>query len=546
MKRILQLMFCASAVGVGAYAQPAITSGGVVNSASYAYAGLPNAAIAQGSLFIIFGSGLGPGTLQLSGLPLSAAFGGTSLTVTVNGAVTKPLVVYTAAGQVAAVLPSSTAVGTGTVTVTYNGQTSAAAPIQVAASSFGIFSVNSAGSGPGIITNVGYSIASLNSAANPGEVFIIWGTGLGPAVSGDEAKGTAVLGTIPVQVLVGGSTATVTGYARSNCCGGLDQIAFVVPTGVTGCHVPIAVQTGNVVSNFVSMPIAATGRTCSDPANTNISGLSQQGTVAIGSINLSRSAISIPLPPPLPSQASTTDVASASFEKFNYAQYTTTQNPLNINTFGACTVYTFKGSTSTFTDPVLPVALDAGPSISVTGPNGTKTLTRTSGFYNASLGGGPAGLPGSTPLFLSQGQYSINNGNGGADVGPFTTTLNVPAPLVWTNASSVSTIVRAQGQNVTWTGGDPAGNVEIIGFATTGATGSTVGAAFVCIQKASAGSFNIPAPVLLSLPASATGGLTPTGFLGVVFAVSSSFTATGLDQASVSATSETLQVVSYQ
>jgi len=44
-----------------AQAQPVIKTGGVVNPASYAAAGLPNAAIAQGSLYLPYSvAGLGP------------------------------------------------------------------------------------------------------------------------------------------------------------------------------------------------------------------------------------------------------------------------------------------------------------------------------------------------------------------------------------------------------------------------------------------------------------------------------------------------------
>ncbi|MCU1259888.1 MAG: hypothetical protein JWO80_2773 [Bryobacterales bacterium] len=74
-----------------------------------------------------------------------------------------------------------------------------------------------------------------------------------------------------------------------------------------------------------------------------------------------------------------------------------------------------------------------------------------------------------------------------------------------------------------------------------------VGAEFVCIQQASAGSFTIPAPVLLSLPPSTTitTGI-PSGFLGVGYFVGQVFTAAGLDQATVSASGFSLQTVTYQ
>src|SRR3974390_2418979 len=61
---------------------PTIRSGldGVVNNASYAPRGLPNSSIAQGSIFAIFGSNLGPAALaQQPSYPLQTTLGGTSV-----------------------------------------------------------------------------------------------------------------------------------------------------------------------------------------------------------------------------------------------------------------------------------------------------------------------------------------------------------------------------------------------------------------------------------------------------------------------------------
>src|SRR5207248_3312604 len=100
------------------FAQPKISDGGVLNSASYVGAGFANSGIAQGSLFLVFGSGLGPAAIQSTGFPLPKQLGGTSMKVTVNGTTVDALMVYSLASQLAAVLPSSTPTGTGTITVT--------------------------------------------------------------------------------------------------------------------------------------------------------------------------------------------------------------------------------------------------------------------------------------------------------------------------------------------------------------------------------------------------------------------------------------------
>jgi uncharacterized protein (TIGR03437 family) len=552
------LLFTALLFAASLQAQtPAIAAGGVFNTASYVPTGLPSAAIAQGSLFVVFGSNMGPSALTSApALPLGTTLAGTSLSVTVNGTTTKPYMVYTSAGQVGAVLPSNTPAGTGTITVTYNGATSATQPITVAVSSVGIFTVNQAGTGPGIITTTKYAVNTLTTAATAGDVDIIWATGLGPVgPSGSEAAGTGTLASMPAtfKVYVGGVSASIVGAARSSSPG-LDQIAFTVPSGVSGCHVPVVVQTNNTVSNFVTMAIG-TGGVCSDPVNTGLTTtllqqLQQKGTVSFGAIGLSRigspglSIMGFSTP------GTTTDSASASFLRYTFQQYTAATGGINVSTYGACSVYFYTGQTATIADPIQPVGLDAGPAITITGPSGTKTLTAAAnspGVYAASLGG-----VNGVPLFLNPGNYMIT-GPGGKDVGPISTNVTLPPALTWTNASAISTVNRAQGQLITWTGGDPSGTVQISGTnALATNNGATIIAAgFECTAQDSAGQFTIPAAVLLSMPASSTGSITSGSFsLGTlgVSAVSAAkpFTATGLDFGYLVASSGTGQSVTYQ
>jgi len=356
-----------------------------------------------------------------------------------------------------------------------------------------------------------------------------------------------------VEVLVGSKSASVIGYARASCCAGLDQVAFTVPSGVAGCSVPVAVKIGNVVSNYVSLSIAASGRTCSDPSGITPVTVTQSGTVAIGEVDLTRLNLTISAPPPIGNITSTSDSGSASFLKYNYAQYASTQSPLQLSTFGSCTVFNFTGATAVAPAAASPIPLDAGATVSVNGPNGIKTLVKTAnqnGYYSATLGGGVVipGLPSAnSPLYLSKGAYKIDNGAGGADVGAFSATLNVFDPLNWTNAASITMVTRASGQLVTWTGGDPGGNVYIVGFSTTGATdANTVGAEFVCVERTSAGQFTVPAAVLLSLPATNSTAVTGAAAMIVESVSTAPFTAKGLDQGIVSASSATLQTVTFR
>jgi uncharacterized protein (TIGR03437 family) len=247
-------------------AQPVIrTQAGVVNAASYASPGLPNSGIAQGSVFVVIGKNLGPASTVYANFPLSRVLAGTSAQLTINGATVAPLPLYTSATQVAMLLPSSTPTGSWMITVTYNGQTSVAAAVQVVAASFGILTLNQGGIGPAVVTDADYSVISLTHPASPGQVLTLWGTGLGE-IAADETQAPPQ-GNVGPQPLVwlGSQQANVMYWGRAGCCAGLDQINFQVPAGITGCYVPLAVQTGSTVTNFGSIAVASGGGVCSDP-----------------------------------------------------------------------------------------------------------------------------------------------------------------------------------------------------------------------------------------------------------------------------------------
>ncbi len=139
--------------------QPAVLAGGIVNNASYTPSALPGSAIAQGFIFVVFGTILGPATLQQAAgtFPLPATLGGTTVKITSGSTSANAVLFYTSAGQLGALLPSTIAPGAASLTVTFNGQTSAPANFQVAASSFGAFTSNNGGSGPGEVDPIGWT-----------------------------------------------------------------------------------------------------------------------------------------------------------------------------------------------------------------------------------------------------------------------------------------------------------------------------------------------------------------------------------------------------
>ncbi|HYP08073.1 MAG TPA: hypothetical protein VER03_17710 [Bryobacteraceae bacterium] len=563
MLKSLSRILVGVALAAVAYAQPRITAGAVTNAASYVSPDLPNGAVARGSFFVIKGQNMGPAQIQVnSSLPFPRELAGTSIKVTVGGTTVDAYMYYTSANQVAAILPSNTPSGTGTVTVTYNGQTSATAPIRVVDSSFGIFTLNQAGSGPGIVQNAlsgtDIRLNTLTESARPGGVAIIWGTGLGPVTTPNEAGQAPTIADLPtaVEVYIGGQRANVLYKGRSSFVG-LDQINVTVPQNAPeGCYVPVVVRAGDNVSNFATMSIARNGGACSDTTGltgAQLESAQRNNNFRIGSIVLARTNSNLSVPG-VGSAAMTADLGTGAFYAYNFNQVISSQGLGSTSGAatapGSCTVLSYTGQEPRVVDVQQPTPLDAGASLTITGPNGTKQLERISpGIYSATLAssinipGVPniPGLPGSGgPPFLDPGSYTIT-GPGGSTVGAFSARLTLPTLLNWTNMAAVNQVTRSAGQTVTWSGGDPQGYVVILGASSFGATG---GAVFTCIERASAGTFTIPAYVLSALPATVGDNI---GFLTLNNVTQPvSFTATGLDLGNIIASSGSQKTVTYR
>jgi uncharacterized protein (TIGR03437 family) len=530
-KLIAACLLVAGAAG----AAPTIKKGGVVNAASYVPPGLPNYGIARGATFVVRGDGLGPEQLQQAELPLPASAGlaGTSVQVTVGGVTVDAILVSTSAKTVSAILPSRTPTGDGSVVVTYDGQKSDPAPILVSQSNFGIFTVNRSGSGPALARNSARDSQPYNTlteSARPGEIVSLYGTGLGPVEFDETAKPKSGDLNVDVEVYAGAQKARVLYKGRSSGSAGVDQIDFIVPESLQGCYVPVVVKAGGAISNFATISVDADGKPCSDPGGLSAADLQRTlsaGAFRYGSISLGRTWTRINAPVPADEK---TESAIAGFAQYDAAQLQSPQSQYGLSP-GACTLFTFRFDDAQPADTIPPPAqLDAGPVINITGPKGSKQLAKLRGNYWTALSESGA------PEYLEAGAYTIDNGEGGADVGAFRTTLKIPEPLVWAEAETIRTVERAQGLTLTWKGGDPDG---IISFNGTSAT-REVGASFTCSERVSAGRFTIPPIVLLSLP-SVEGGA-----LAISASTENRFTAPGLDTAYVSFSTATARTVSYR
>jgi uncharacterized protein (TIGR03437 family) len=536
------------ATGPSIPAGPTSALGGIVNAGSYANPVLPNSGIAQGSLFTVFGSNLGPSTSPSLSFPLSDTLGGVTMVVAQGSKTLSAIPVFVSGSQVNAIMPSNTPLGAVTIYVTYQGKTSSGTA-QVVPANFGIFSVNSSGSGQGIITTGSDAIIGYNSAAHPGDTLIIWGTGLG-AISGSDANTPPVgnIGSTPPPVYVGGTLVKPSYYGRSGCCSGLDQIVFQLPENVTGCNVPVSVQAGGASSNFVSLAIAPSGsNTCSDPSGITASQLAQfaaNGSASVGNIvyqTYNDTSPGFNLFGGGSTEVSTGTREIGSFAKYQFTGLTSIAPVLNQ---GACTVYTFTGTSPIAPGVIASIGLDAGSAITITDGNSEGQMKESSsnkGSYSA-------------PYKLPSGSATFSAPAGGANVGSFSVTLPIASQtLNWTNENSIGSITRSSPLQISWSGADPGSTVQITGFSTGGSSqSSAAGAGFTCTASGSANQFTIPASVLQALPPSANFSNSilsvVTGSLGINSSSAPvSFLATGLDLATASTQSSFVNsTVAYQ
>jgi len=459
--------------------QPTIAPNGVVNAASYFNAAFPNYGLARGSLFLVFGSALGPQNLVAATFPLPTSDGlaGTRVLLSIGGYYAACPVVYTSLTQVAALVPAAAPEGDGTLVVSYQNLASTSVPVHVVHSAFGIFTINQAGAGPAIVQNfesqTSTPLNTLIASAHPGQTVILWGTGLGPA-TGDETAGP-IPGSLPFldNLYVGGLAANVRYAGRSGCCAGVDQIVFDVPTGVSGCYVPVGIQTSGVLSNFGTISVASSGNECDDPLSFRASDLltlEHNGVLRVGQATLSRTMA-------FGSSTGQLDFG-ATFLSYTAQSLTAALAPLNPSS-GSCYLSAAKVNADLSGLPH-GSGLDAGSAITASGPNGTLMANNTSsGAYSmpGSIGNLPAGL------------YHFA-GAGGGNVGLFQSALNVAAPSQWTNAGSFATGTVTIGQPLTllWTGGDPNGYVAI----RIASANSLYNATIQCNAPSVAGSFTVP------------------------------------------------------
>ena len=545
------------------------------NSADY------STTIAQGSLFVVFGSNLGPANLVQVSLVSAAhnTLSGTSVTVTSGATTLNCPMIYTSHSQLAAILPSNTSAGTATIAVTWNGVTAAegfsTTQATVAKSSEGMFTTTSSGLGTGIFTALDGSLKTLASSAKPGDVVTAWGTGIGPISSPDNVLPASFPNFPNVQVWVGGQSAQIAYAGRSGCCAAVDQISFTVPAVANGCNVPVSVVSGGNPANTVTIPVSAAGGACSDtgptlPTSVLTKAAAGQpvklaiiaaGPTAIVGTGAEPRAVAASLSAALHTTVTEADASTlirayrtrnARAIRLAMTKYASQWKALNARTrakltaaislaqesisadFGSFSSEAVTAAVASAQFPpqgacvVLPGTfplglgsagggLDAGASLMLTGAAGSYTLQSYSKGQYQASFGSSVTGPDIPP-----GTYTIS-GTGGKDVGAFSATFAIAAHLAISNKSSLASVDLTQPLTVNWTGG-VAGSYVLIGGGSTHAPHSY----FVCAEDAGKGTFTIPSYVLASVNATTT----TSGILWITpNPLSNPFSIPGLDAA---------------
>jgi len=529
----------------GAVAQPAITA--VLDGAAYTE-GIP-----QGAVFVVKGTNLSAAGFVSAPAPsYPKSLNNVSITLTpaAGGADLQPYMVYTynqgGVNQLAAVMPSTVATGSYNLKVTNGGATSAAFKTSVVARKPGIVTAAGSGAGPAQATLAGALILQRFSPAGKigdfdtrpakaGERVDLWGTGLGADTASDTGGTNGdQTAAASVRVLVNGVEVTPLYAGRSQGYPGLDQIVFTLPANVTpSCFVSVQVRAGGSTGNISTIAVAAPPNTsCTHPtlSETQLKTLSQGGTITGGAFVVASSGVEMPAitvgPITIPGSTNYAETIGGAFSRYGQDAIGTAE--FSAVADGPCTVWKRVGTVTELTLGTAPTPLDAGSPLVASLPGGTTVnllKTGNTNFYNATLGS--TTNPTKT---LQAGVYRLQ-GPGGTQVGAFGPVSTIVPSFDWTNRASITAVNRSQGLAINWSGGSP-GWVEITGFAgnyTAGGVSAanpnpTVDAAgFVCISRASANTFTVPASVLQQLPA-ATMNFSDPNALGVgmlsVFAVS--------------------------
>jgi uncharacterized protein (TIGR03437 family) len=465
---------------------PSIIQNGVFNAASRMPLSLPGAGVAPGEQIVIEGVRLSPGPVRVR-----LVHGSTQLEM---AAELEPGTPAADVGRIKAVIPEQAPSGEGTIRVTRGEESSAPFPITIVDSNFGIFTRNHAGWGPGQIYGISAGQRIVNSTeapSSPGDQLTLVGTGLGRA----QYAGVVVAGVHSRSVSI------------KRQPDGREQITFDVPRdSPRGCYVPVWTDADGSISNVVTMSIRSGSGGCKQPTllPPDVSEVTNTYAFAVlmrAQMHLDAGQDSI---------AFTDDEAAAAFLG-HHSKAPILSHMQVLPPEGTCLSYTgtfvapLGRSTTSLRDLLQErysgLPLDAAGEIILKGPQGTRVLShwaRGHDWFGERIGGeSPAPNLRPLPLFLEPGRYELIS-QGGADIGNFRTSIDIPKSVRWREHRAVPTITRSSGVTIDLDGSDPHQQVAILAMNVDQIT--TAMATSICMAPNGARRFTIPPEMLAHFP----------------------------------------------
>jgi len=306
-----------------------------------------------------------------------------------------------------AVVPDAMPTGPATVTLAIIGSASLSTSVTITPAAPGLFTAGRNGYGPALAQNITESAApALNQLTNPalpGGIVTLWGTGLGASKTSD------------VRVEIAGETVAASYAGRAPGLPGVDQINFQLPADVyLGCYVPVDIRIGGVVSNQVTLAINSTPGVCAHPLGLSYSDLQtldQGGQVFMGELQIGSNGN-----PPVGYALFYSHDAAAVFRAAG------TQAPVAEPScaMGSADVKVLLLGPG-------PSNGDAGPALTLTGPDGRSFAISDRGEGNGIYGGAPSPL---TAQFYIAGTWQIA-APGGRDIAAFLQSFTLPPPVRW-------------------------------------------------------------------------------------------------------------------
>jgi uncharacterized protein (TIGR03437 family) len=561
---------------------------GAVNAASYTPSDLPGGGLAQGSFFSLFGADIGPEQWQQASsfpLPTTGGLGGVVVQIRQGGTVVTCALHFASKSQINGIIPSNAPIGNAEMVLIYQGREARVA-VKIVKHNFGVFTLQ-AGRGPGIVQNWNSAVdVPLNTSGNParpGQIAVIWGTGLGPITGPDNMAPPA--GNLPfkVKVAVAGREVKLLYWGRAPGAAGVDNIYIELPADMQqGCNVPVQIEVENTYSNSVTMAVGQPGMDCTAASDIPFLGMANKGGKT-GVILLVRASVDAEIEADNERAVDTLDLeAEIGLGLFiDVPPFDTNGNDLLglLPLMGTCQstatqqfdLTSLLGSLGEFdifggvSGDDLPdgieepeyQGLDAGTGFSISGPAGNRLFEvddESPGVYMNLIGGRVRTVPDSLsliaaflpPPFLDGGSYQLTI-PGGSQVGSVNKQFSLGAPV--TLVSPPDTINRASGVTVNWSGSNSNQAVVVFGLAANQNTDTMGG--FLCYESGSKSSFHVPASQTSKLPtASRVAGFDDNGaaFGIAVLPIENiiEFQATGLDRGLIIDGSIDLRTIAVQ